>query len=77
MAETQQGTYAQAVKSHPKSYTSNSNKQRSDKPESSSLNQLKTRTVSEIQRREKDGINGVDMYEVQHYVVVNIATAIL
>ena len=54
MAETRQGTYAQAVKSHPKSYASNSNKQRSDKLESSSLNQLAQRNV------DSDGFIGVN-----------------
>ena len=54
MAETQQGTYAEEVKSHSKSYTSNSNKQRSDKPESTSLNQLPQRNV------DSDGFIGVN-----------------
>ena len=55
IAETQQGTYAQAAKSHPKSYTSKSNEQRSDKPESSSsLIQLPQRNV------DPDGFTGVN-----------------
>ena len=55
IAETQQATYAQAAKSHPKSYTSKSNEQRSDKPESSSsLIQLPQRNV------DPDGFTGVN-----------------
>ena len=54
MAETQQGTDAEAVKSHSKSYASNSNKQRIDKPESTSLNQLPQRNV------DSDGFIGVN-----------------
>ena len=55
IAETQQGTYAQVAKSHPISYTSKSNEQRSDKPESSSsLIQLPQRNV------DPDGFTGVN-----------------